>query len=175
MTSLPHLAILTVLGLTLNGCSSKSTDNVNVTQDSFVEFTSRAGNSITHPAQWKANDNGDSFTLTSPDDQAIINVLTFAVEGTGTISEFQSIIESQVDGDWIDSDWMDFSIGDTTALRRELVAFGESGDSEWLIYTMQRGDCYHALLLNASSLAMSLNRDFYENIIRSFVGISAVP
>ena len=91
------------------------------------------------------------------------------------MTEFQSIIESQIDGDWIDSPWMDFGIGDTIALRRKLVPSDVSGDSEWLIYTLQRGDCYHALVLNASSLAMSLNGDFYENIIRSFVGISAVP
>ncbi|GAA4468804.1 hypothetical protein [Novipirellula rosea] len=144
-------------------------------QDLFIEFKSRLGNSIVHPSQWRTEDNGDSFTLASPDDQAVITALTFTVEGTGAMTDFQSIIESQIDGDWADSPWNDFIIGDAIAMRRKLVPSDDSGDTEWLIYTTQRGDCYHALMLNASSLALALNGDFYENIVRSFVGISTVP
>jgi hypothetical protein len=159
----------------LMGCAGQTSENANVTQDIYVEFKSRAGNSIVHPSQWRTEDNGDSFTVSSPDDQAIITALTFTVDGTGPMIEFQSMIESQIDGNWIDSQWSESEIGDTIAMRRKLASSEDSVDSEWVIYTMQRGNCYHAIFLNASSLAMSLNGDFYENIIRSFVGISAVP
>ncbi len=152
-----------------------SDDGPVVKQDTFVEFKSQLGNTIVHPSEWLPGDTGDAFSLASPDGRAIINVLTFTVEGTGTLGEFQDMMVSQIDGDRRDSEWTDIDIGGINAKQRQLDSTDENGKSSWRVYVLQNDKCYHAIFLNASSLVMELNGGVYENVIRSFKGISSVP
>jgi hypothetical protein len=40
---------------------------------------------------------------------------------------------------------------------------------------LQRGELYYALLVKATPEVMELNGDFYEEVVSSFVGITARP
>jgi hypothetical protein len=143
--------------------------------DVFVQFTSQVGNRIVHPSQWTTEDNGDAFTLTSPDEQAVVSVLTFTVEGSGTLSEFQLTVVSGLEGDWHDSEWTDIEIGGMSAKKRHLVSRDKNAETCWRVYVVRNGELYHAILLNASLLAMEINGEFYESFIQSFLGISSIP
>ena len=77
----------------------------------LVKFTSKLGNSIVHPEHWTTNDKGDAFSVAAPNGQAIINVLTFAVEGTGELSDLQGMMVDYVKGEWIKSGWTEIEIG----------------------------------------------------------------
>lgn len=174
-----------MIAMLLIGCSSNAdtdtedamtADNESVVnQDTFVEFKSQLGNTIVYPSQWTPKDKGDAFSLASPDGQAVINALTFTAEGTGTLAEFQDMMVSQIDGDGAIPKWTDIDIGGITAQKRQLDSRDEDAESSWRVYVLQNGECYHAIFLNASTLVMDLNGGFYENVIRSFKGISTVP
>jgi hypothetical protein len=174
---------IALIVISIIGCSSvietemkdaTSDDRAIVKEVAFVEFKSQLGNTIVHP-QWSAEDNGDAFSLTSPDGQAVINVLTFTVEGTGTLRDFQDMMVSQVEGKWRDSDWTDVVIGGVNSKRRELISSDENANSMWRVYVLQSGECYHAVFLNASSLVMEANGGFYDEVVSSFKGISRAP
>lgn len=101
-------------------------------------------------------------------------MLTFTVEGSGSIEDFQ---ETMVNGvlpkehsGWKPSDWSTVMLGETTALRRHIVPI-QPGEHEWRIYIIKSGGLYHAIVLNATSTVMALNGDFYESIVLTFQGI----
>ena len=82
---------------------------------------------------------------------------------------------SQIDGEWRDSAWTDIDIGGIDANKIHLDSIDENAESSWRVYVLKTGECYHAIFLNASTLVIELNGGFYENVIRSFKGISRAP
>ncbi len=168
----------------LTGCLSNSVtendeglttdDESAVKQDTFIEFKSQLGNTILHPSQWTVEDNGDLFTILSPDEQAVIRVLTFTVEGTGSMADFQETMVAGVSGDWKVSEWTDIEIDGVTGQRAQMTPTDESVESSFRIYALRSGDCYHSIVVHASPLVMALNGEFYEKIVKSFKGISGL-
>lgn len=150
-------------------------DDDRVKQDTFIEFKSHIGNTIVVPSQWDIDDEGDAFRLESPDGQAMIIAQTFTVDGSGTIDEFQDFVLSRIDGDWADSSWEDVVVGGTNARKRQLDSNDENAEFSWSVYVLRKGECYHAICLNATSIAMLMNGEFYEDLIKTFNGISHVP
>ena len=140
----------------------------------LVKFTSKLGNSIVHPEHWTTNDKGDAFSVAAPNGQAIINVLTFAVEGTGELSDLQRLMVDYVKGEWIKSGWTEIEIGGMAGAKLELEPKLEETDTSWRLYALRNGHCYHAIFLNGLTLVLTLNGGFYEGVIESFEGISGV-
>jgi hypothetical protein len=145
-----------------------------VQRDQFVTFQSDLGNSLVAPSNWTAKDKGDNYLLQSPDGHAWIQVLTFSVEGSGSMEEFrETIIASflpKKSSGWTQSPWSPVKIGDVEAIHRRLVP-SPVGEHEWRVYLIQSGSLYHAIVLNATQLAMEANGDFYESIVLTFQGI----
>lgn len=147
-----------------------------VQSDSFVEFKSQLGNTIVILSQWKSEeDDGNVFRLTSPDGHATIHVHTFTVAGSGTLTQFQDVMLSDFEGNWQDSDWSEVEIGEAVARKRVLMPVDDKQGMSWLIYVLRSGECYHAIFVNANPVAMELNSGFYDEVVRSFKGISALP
>jgi hypothetical protein len=145
-----------------------------VHRDEFVTFQSELGNSLVAPSSWTANDKGDNYLVQSPDGHAWIQVLTFTVEGSGSIEEFRETIVTSLlpkeSSGWTQSPWSTMKIGDAEAIHRRLVPV-PAGEHEWRVYLMQSGKLYHAIVLNATDEAMAANGDFYESIVLTFHGI----
>ena len=75
-----------------------------VQNDKFIEFKSDVGNTIFAPSQWKAENQGSVWTLTSPDNHAVITVFTFTVEGTGSTADLRNAMINNslpdIEGGW---------------------------------------------------------------------------
>ena len=167
-----------VICATLAACDRKKEGAVEkkdsaVQQDTFVKRTSHLGNSFVVPSLFTTTDKGDTFSLKSPDGQAIIHAIIFTAEGSGTFEEFQAMLASDLvpEKTWKPSQWTPFKLGDGhDAQKRDFVPVGES-DQQWRLYAVDGDKFYHAILLNASSPMMTLQGGFYDNIIRSFEGV----
>lgn len=161
-----------VLIAAIAGCNRKE-DGSTVQQDKYVKFTSHLGNSFVAPSQWTTSDEGDTFSLKSPDGHAVIHAIVYTSEGSGSLDDFrQTIITGLLPKEasrWKDSEWTAIKLGDVEASKRELIPV-PSEDHEWRLYVVDGGKYYHAIILNASTTAMSLNGEFYESIIRTFDG-----
>lgn len=157
---------------TVAGCFSK--EAVPVQQDKFVKFTSHLGTSFVAPSQWTTTDEGDTFTLTSPDGYAAITAIVYTSEGSGSLDEFRETMTTGLlpkeASRWKDSQWNTIELGEFKASRRVLIAVPEDGH-EWTLYVIDGGKYYHAIFLNSPTAVMSLNGDFYESIVRTFEGI----
>jgi hypothetical protein len=161
------------LCLTLSACDRKQKESA-VQQDTYVKFTSHLGNSFVAPSQWTTTDKGDTFSLKSPDGKAIIHAIMFTAEGSGPLNEFRETMASgllpkEATG-WKASNWTTIKLGEVDAGKRELIPVPES-HQQWRLYVMDGGKFYHAIVLNASADAMTLNGGFYENIVRTFNGV----
>ena len=169
------VAICIALCLTLSGCN-RERKVAAVQQDTFVKFTSHLGNSFVAPSQWTATDNGDTYSLKSPDGQAIIHAIMFTAKGSGSIDEFRETMASGLlpkdATGWSPSSWTTIKFGSIDAGKRELIPAPPS-HQQWRLYVVDGGKFYHAIILNASVEAMTLNGGFYENIVRTFDGIHA--
>jgi hypothetical protein len=95
-------------------------------------------------------------------------------EGSGSLDDFRQTITTGLlpkdASHWKDSPWTEIKLGETKASKRELIPI-PSADHEWRLYVVDGGKYYHAIVLNASSTAMSLNGDFYESIVCTFKGL----
>lgn len=154
-----------------NAMSSNDVEKVGT----YVEFKSELGNKLICPSTWEMEDDGEVFRVSVPNGQAVINVHTYSIKGSGTLAEFQELMVSSIDGDWESSAWAPIKIGDVKAQKRSLVSKDPNAESAWRMYVMQQGDCYHAILLSAWTDILALNGDFYENVIKTFKGISGLP
>jgi hypothetical protein len=145
--------------------------------DVLAEFKSELGNKITCPASWNARDDGDTWTITSTDGHAKILVLSFTVEGTGSKDEFDRMIVESVEREHQVQRVSDgeFSMKSFAAKRTDLAADAKQDEISRVIFTLQAGELYHAIILSATPLAMQLNRGFYEEAIASFQGASSLP
>jgi hypothetical protein len=151
------------------------TDEPNVNQDTFVEFTSQIGNTIVIPSQWSQDNDGGRFRLESPDGQALIMGLTSTDDGTGELTEFGDMMVERIDGDWKDAQWEVTEIGGGNARKKKLQPQDEDVEFHWIIYVLRKGQCLHAICLNASPDALFLNEEFYEDLVKTFNGISRAP
>ena len=162
-----------VLTSAIAGCTRNEYGSP-VQQDRYVKFTSHLGNSFVAPSQWTTTDEGDSFSLKSPDGHAVIQAIVYACEGSGSLDDFRQTMTTGLlpkeASRWKDSQWTAIKLGDVKASRRELIA-DPGTDHEWRLYVVDGGKYYHAIILNASTTAMTLNGDFYESIVRTFEGI----
>jgi hypothetical protein len=162
----------------LAACVVASCDNrgggggIGVQRDTAVKFQSRIGNVIIAPSQWTAEDKGSTFTLRSPDGHALIHILTFTAEGSGTVEEFRELMAARLlpaGADWAPSGWSTLTLAGEAAYRRDLVPVPNAGDRAWRLYVLRAGKMYHAIVLNASTPAMKLNGGYYEtDLIASF-------
>lgn len=143
-------------------------------QDTYVKHASHPGNSFVAPSQWSTTDSGDTFSLKSPDGQAIIHAIMFTSEGSGSLTEFRERMAAGLlpknATEWKASDWTAIKLGDREAQKRNLIPVPES-HQQWRLYVVDGGRFYHAIILNASNEAMTLNGGFYENIVRTFDGV----
>ena len=153
--------------------SMKST-NREVQKCRNVLFTSHLGNSFVAPSIFTQTDKGDTFTLKSPDGQALIYTIMFTAEGSGTLTEFGELMASSLlpkgATKWHDSKWTAIKFAETVANKKELIPIPES-HQQWRVYIVDGGKFYHAVILNASNIAMTLNGDFYEKIDCTFKGV----
>lgn len=140
-------------------------------QDKFVKFTSHLGTSFVAPSQWTTTDEGDTFTLTSPDGYAAITAIVYTSEGSGSMNDFREMMTSGLlpkgASRWKDSKWTEVELGNIKASRRVLTAVPED-DFEWRLYVVDGGKYYHAIFLNSPTTVMSLNGEFYESVVCTF-------
>lgn len=140
-------------------------------QDTFVKFTSHLGNSFVAPSMWTADDKGDTYSLKSPDQQAIIHAIMFTEKGSGTIDEFKDMLTSGLlpkgATGWLQSEWSPIKLANADAMKRDLVPIPE-GNQQWRLYVVHADRFYYAIILNASTPMMQLNGPFYESIVRTF-------
>ncbi len=182
MTIPPQLLVLlliVIIAVVFVGCwfifkTDNAADNTIFGQDTFIKFQSQIGNTINYPSQWLTEDEGDTFRLWSPDGHAVISVATFTVAGSGSLEEFQETMVSSIKGDWRRSEATTIDIDGKAALTLQLDPQDKNGESSWRVYVLRDGDFYHSLVLNASSLVMEVNGGFYEELIRTFKGISGI-
>jgi hypothetical protein len=166
------LSILCLAACVVLSCDDRGGGASGVQHDTAVKFESRIGNSFIAPSQWTAEDRGSTFTLRSPDGHAVIHALTFSVEGSGTIEEFRNLMAVNLlpaGATWAPSEWSAITLAGEAAYRRDLAPVPDKGDQRWRLYVLRAGKMYHAIVLNASKIAMSLNGGFYEtDLISSF-------
>jgi hypothetical protein len=139
--------------------------------DILVKFTSHLGNSFIAPSQWTATDKGDTLSLRSSDGQASIHSIMYTSEGSGSFQEFREKLVSgllpETASAWKPSNWTSIKLGERNAQKRDLIPVPES-DHRWRLYVLDVGEFYHAIVFNASDVVMTLNGDFYEDIVRTF-------
>ncbi len=170
-----RLLLITCLAVcaTMGGCDRAKKESA-VGTDTYVKVTSHLGNSFVTPSQWTTTDKGDTFSLTSPDGQAIIHAIMFTAQGSGSIKEFRQTMASGLlpkeATAWKASDWTSIKLGERDAEKRDLIPVPES-HQQWRLYVLDNGRFYYAIVLNASNTAMTLNGGFYENIVRTFNGV----
>ena len=142
--------------------------------DRFVKFTSHLGNSFVAPSQWTTEDEGPTFSLKSPDGHAVIHAVVYTSEGSGSLDDFRQTMTAGLlpkdSSRWKDSKWSEIKLGEVTASKRELIPIPDA-EHEWRLYVVDGGKYYHAIVLNASTTAMSLNGEFYESIVCTFEGL----
>lgn len=127
--------------------------------------------SFVAPSEWKASDDGDTFTLKSPDGHALIQAFVFTSQGSGTMDEFcATMTASLLPQDataWQESKWTPIKLGNLTGSKRELIPVSDA-NHRWRLYVLERGKYYYAINLNASEVAMGLNGEFYESVVCTF-------
>jgi hypothetical protein len=171
--SLLSLFILCLAACVVLSCDGRDGGSPKgVQQDTAVKFESRIGNSFIAPSQWTAEDKDSIFTLRSHDRHAIIHALTFTAEGSGTIEEFRQLMANNLlpEGtQWEPSEWSTLTLAGEVAYRRDLVPVPDKDDQRWRLYVLRAGKMYHAIVLNASNVAMTLNGGYYEtDLISTF-------
>jgi hypothetical protein len=143
----------------------------------FIEFRSHIGNTIVAPDFWTSEDFGSRYVLRTSDNHAVIWLLTFTVEGSGTIEAFRDwVMLDRVPADpsaWKSSEWSPVMIGQDQACMRDLVSNDPQAKSQWRLYVLQAGKYYHVAAINVSTLTAVLNLGFYHDVVRSFCGIRA--
>lgn len=135
-------------------------------------FHSHFGSSIACPAEWKSTDNGDTWTLKSPDHQATISIWTFPAKGDETLADFQKTMTDSIDkeGAWKSSEWMPMQIGGAAGVKRTFDPQEGNAQLPCRAYLLRTGNYYTAILLRVSDDAMASNGDSYESIVQSFHG-----
>jgi hypothetical protein len=92
-------------------------------------------------------------------------------EGSGTLNEYGESMATTLlpksASRWKDSNWSTIKFGDVEACRRERIAVPEM-ESVWRIKVVEKGQYYHLILLNVSTVVLELNGEFYENVICTF-------
>ena len=148
-----------------------------VSTERFVEVQGSTG-TLVAPEKWQLKDGGDHWSVTSPDGMAVINVMTFTVEGSGSLDDVAQMVADNLTDPkphWHDSDWTPLKVQGRSAIRRSLKPSDEAAQGEWVVIALREGDLYHVLSLNASDPAMELNGEFYESVMLTFKGISSPP
>jgi hypothetical protein len=139
----------------------------------FVSFKGSTGVFVA-PSEFVLEDNGSQWTLTSPDKQAVFNVFTFTVEGSGTPENLGNRMLDQLapkDEKWTAPKWQETEINGRRGLRCDLTQ-GEDGEFAAKLVVLTSGELYHVLFLHASSAAMWANEGFYEETLETFQAIS---
>ena len=70
-------------------------DNPKVKETTYIERTSKIGNTIVCPDNWDVIDSGQNWTLS--DGQGAINVYTVTAEGSGTLTDFRDLVVVGID------------------------------------------------------------------------------
>jgi len=113
---------------------------------------------------------GNVYTYTFP----LIYTTIFTAEGSGTLNDFGELMASSLlpkeASKWQESKWITIKFQETAANKKELIPVPES-HQQWRVYIIDGGRFYHAVVLSASNGGMTLNGDFYENIVRTFKGV----
>lgn len=143
-------------------------------ETTLVEFRCNLGNTILHPSHWIPKNKVNSFSISAPNGQAVINVLTFLKEGSGTLLDFGRRLVQQLTGEE-NSDWTPFPIKDYSAIQWDSDLDDSGATSHWLVCVVQCGDCYHAIVVELIELIAALNWQFYERLVQSFRGIETPP
>ena len=135
-------------------------------------FHNHFGSAIACPADWKATDSGETWTLKSPDHQATISVWTFPMQGSGSMTDFQNTMTNSItkEGAWKSSQWTPMEIGGTPGMKRTFDPQDGNPQLPCRAYLLQAGSFYSAILLRVSDEAMSSHDEFYEGLIKSFHG-----
>jgi len=148
-----------------------------MSRDQLITFKSKLGNTIVCPSQWKSQDDGAQWSLTSPDGHALIHIWTCTVEGSGSHEDFeQTVLMNLMDDDKrTKCSATTVLINESSARRVALKASDTKSGSSYLVFTLRAGQLYHALLVKAAPPVMDLNGGFYEELVSSFKGVSAPP
>jgi hypothetical protein len=164
--------LLVIAFLTIAGCNGGGESPAR--GDRFVKFTSHLGNSFVAPSQWTSEDEGDTFSLKSPDGHAVIHAIVYTSEGSGSLDECcQTMVAGllpEAASGWKDSEWTEITLGGMRGSKRVLIPVPEA-ETEWRLFVVDGGKYYHAIILNASNAAMSLNGEFYESVVCTFEGL----
>ena len=98
----------------------------------------------------------------------MISGLTFAKEGSGSLVDFARCLVHELTG-VEPTEWESCEVGNSRALKWQT---DPEATNHWLVYVLQCGQCYHALLVELTEVVMALNWQFYEKLIETFNGIS---
>jgi hypothetical protein len=176
LISLTCVLLTVAIVISCKKAPEKATDPApqasNDAQQPDGRFHSHFGSTIACPADWKATDNGETWTLKSPDHNATISIWTFPVQGSGTMQDFQNTMTNSItkEGTWKSSEWTSMDIGGTPGMKRTFDPQEGNPQLPCRAYLLQTGNFYSAILLRVSDEAMTSNGEFYEGLIRSFHG-----
>jgi len=140
-------------------------------RDIHVNATSQLGVTFTVPSRWTTTDEGNTFSLESPDKHAAIHSVMFTAEGSGSLTEcgdtiFPGLLPKNAKK-WAESEWQPITIGTLPAMKRELISVPVT-DHKWVLYVADSGEFYHAIILHGSKAAMDLNGTYYESLVLTF-------
>ena len=166
--------LVTLVMLAASGCHRPESI---ADSDRFVELQGSTG-TLVAPSMWKLSDGGDHWQVTSPDGRAVINVMTFTVEGSGSLEDVaQMVADNLTDAKtrWQPSKWTPLQVQGRSAIRRALKPVDGSATGQWIVIALREGDLYHILALSASDSMMEINGGFYESIMLTFKGVGSTP
>ncbi|QDU29911.1 hypothetical protein ETAA8_50280 [Anatilimnocola aggregata] len=160
----PHFFVALTVVLIAGACTPME-------RDIYVTATSQLGVTFTVPSQWTTTDEGNTFSLESPDNHAAIHAVMFTAAGSGSLTECgDTILPGFLPKEakqWADSKWQPITIGTLPAMKRELVSVPAT-DHKWVLYVADGGEFYHAIILHGSKRAMDLNGPYYESLVLTF-------
>jgi hypothetical protein len=69
------------------------------------------------------------------------------------------------------ADWTTIELNEKRVARKCALNPVSELDSAWWFYGVDGGLFYHAIYLRVSKLVLTVNGEFYENIVRTFDGV----
>jgi hypothetical protein len=140
------------------------------------QFVSEVGNSIILPEDWEEDDRRALWIFTSADRLARFHIYTCTVEGTGTHKDFQAFMLSNLheNGDYQRHAEEPVDFAGHAGRRIKLEPSDDNDDDaiRYVLYTIEDGEYYHAITVEARNLIGKLNEGAFDEFVRSFRGIT---
>src|SRR5262245_18116709 len=104
----------------------------------FEAIRSQIGNELLAPSDGTFDEEGATWYIHSPNNQAVISVFTYTAEGSGSLQDFGSLIAKWMlpenESDWLETAWSPISLTQGPAQKRSLTLSSGKSESRWRVY-----------------------------------------